>query len=117
GCYGRLPGVRVDQVVQFGDDGCAAPAVDGEALVGPDRQQTQGVAPVRAARLNTEACGALRKRHAETAIAWQTAQGLIVRAEGDAERRLVAAKELERVRLIGRGRRPLRCTRAAADEI
>src|SRR6185436_16123814 len=94
-----LHGARVERVVQLEDDRGAV-AAEADALVGAQRQQVEEAIAVGAALLDRDAARALRQRNRQRAIARQAAQRLVVGADVDAPRRLVAAEDLERVRLI-----------------
>ena len=95
-----LAGARVEHVVQLRRRTTRALAAEAEALVGAQRQQVEHVGAIGAARIDRDAARALRERHAQRAVERQAAQRLVVRAEVDAPRRLVAAEQLEGVRLV-----------------
>ena len=92
--------------MHLSDERDAVLSADLESLVAPERQQIQEVLTVRASGLNGISSRTLGQRHRQVAIARQTTQRLIVRADRDVPRSLVASKQLEGVRLV---------VRAAAD--
>src|SRR5207249_2309022 len=73
-----LSRARVEQVVHFGDERDAVLSADPESLVAPQRQQVQEVLTVRASGLDSVSGRTLRQRYGQVAIAWQTAQRLII---------------------------------------
>jgi hypothetical protein len=77
--------------MQLDDERRSTRAVDLEAFVRAERQETQVIRAIGATRFDTGVGRALRESDAQVTILWQTAQRLEVRADGDAKRRLVAA--------------------------